>query len=203
VDSREDLNQPHAAIDERLRDQALDYVLRRSGAVRDADYAGHLEICAACREEVDDLRSDVGLLVFLAPEAKRRSTLLARMRGAQPWKSWPDQPAASMTYIPASGEWEKTAHCGVFARRLFVDREHDRVTMLVRMDAGSSYPAHRHGGAEECYVVAGDLVVGVDLQMHSGDYQRCEQGSEHPIQRTEGGCLLLISSSLHDQLREN
>ena len=74
--------------------------------------------------------------------------------------------------------------------------------MLVRMEASSSYPAHTHGGSEECYVVSGDLVVGA-LHMRAGDFQRCEAGSEHPEQRTDGGCLLLITSSLHDRLHDN
>ena len=75
-----------------------------------------------------------------------------------------------------------------------------RVTMLVRMEKGTSYPSHRHAGPEECYVLAGDLEVGDQLEMHAGDYQRVERGSVHPPQTTREGCLLLITSSMHDEL---
>ena len=82
---------------------------------------------------------------------------------------------------------------------LFVDRERDYVTMLVRMAPGTSYPCHRHGGAEECYVLQGDLHVAGQV-LHSGDHQRADDASEHGVQSTEEGCLLLIVSSQHDEL---
>jgi anti-sigma factor ChrR (cupin superfamily) len=72
--------------------------------------------------------------------------------------------------------------------------------MLVRMAPGSSYPPHLHASSEECFVVEGDLHVGDDLVMNAGDYQRAHGGSVHPVQYTEGGCVLFIMSSLHDEL---
>jgi anti-sigma factor ChrR (cupin superfamily) len=72
--------------------------------------------------------------------------------------------------------------------------------MLVRMAAGTSYPGHRHARAEECLVVQGDLHVGDDLVMHAGDFQRAEPGSVHVPQWTERGCLLLVTSSVDDDL---
>jgi len=36
--------------------------------------------------------------------------------------------------------------------------------------------------------------------MRAGDYQRAETGSTHPVQSTRGGCLLLLTSSLRDEL---
>ena len=85
------------------------------------------------------------------------------------------------------------------ARRLFVDHAAQRVTMMVRMEPGSSYPAHRHAQAEECFVLSGDLWTG-SVRLLAGDYQRAEQGSRHPVQSTEGGCVLLLVSSLGDAL---
>ena len=88
---------------------------------------------------------------------------------------------------------------GVEARRLFVDSESDRVTMLVRMAPGSSYPAHVHGGPEECLVISGDLRIGPQ-HMKCGDFQRAVPGSTHVVQSTDEGCVLLIVSSLHDEI---
>ena len=85
------------------------------------------------------------------------------------------------------------------ARRLFVDDTSGRVTMMVRMAAGTSYPSHRHGGFEECFVLEGDLQVGSEM-LHAGDYQRASAGSVHGVQSTERGCLLLLSSSPGDEL---
>jgi quercetin dioxygenase-like cupin family protein len=123
-------------------------------------------------------------------------------RRIQPWKEW-RAPASTqpLQYLSSNnGAFEPTAVPGVEVRKLHVDAAEDKVTMLVRMAAGSSYPAHRHGGPEECFVLSGDLEVGDELEMHSGDFQRAAVGSVHPVQSTRGGCLLLITSSLKDEL---
>ena len=97
------------------------------------------------------------------------------------------------------GSWEDTGVNGVQVRRLFVDPPRNQMTMLVRMEAGSSYPQHIHDGPEECYVLQGDLRVG-DKVLRSGDYQRAAPRSRHGIQSTENGCLLFIVSSLTDEI---
>jgi quercetin dioxygenase-like cupin family protein len=90
---------------------------------------------------------------------------------------------------------------GISARTLHRDEAAGFATVMVRMQPGTSYPAHRHGDDEECYVLEGDLEVGEQV-MHAGDYQVARRGSVHPVQRTRGGCLLLLRSSLHDELLE-
>jgi anti-sigma factor ChrR (cupin superfamily) len=122
---------------------------------------------------------------------------------SQPWKSWgSDATTGGFLFVPGAGaDWENTSIAGVVTRRLFSDAANDRVTMLVRMAPGTAYPAHRHGGPEDCYVLEGDLRVG-DLHMRKGDFQRAELGSEHVIQSTDGGCLLLLVSSQRDTLLE-
>jgi quercetin dioxygenase-like cupin family protein len=124
-----------------------------------------------------------------------------RASSAQVWKDWAASTAEDFSLVGAADTpFEPTAFAGVRVRRLFVDEGADRVTMLVQMDPGTAYPAHRHGGAEECYVVQGDLRIGDELEMHAGDYQRMERGSRHAVQSTRGGCLLLVTSSRHDEL---
>src|SRR4029077_15255305 len=100
----------------------------------------------------------------------------------------------------AATPFEPTSIEGIDVRRLFVDEGADRVTMLIRMAPGTAYPAHRHGGVEECFVLEGDLEIGEEFEMNAGDYQRMDGGSAHPLQSTRGGCLLLLSSSRHDEL---
>ena len=100
--------------------------------------------------------------------------------------------------LASQGEWEPTGVPGIEARRLLVDGRRERVSMLVRMAPGSSFPAHVHNGDEECYVIQGDLQVG-DLTMRAGDYQFAPAGTRHPMQSTEQGCLLLLASSTKDE----
>ncbi len=122
----------------------------------------------------------------------------------QVWKKWgrpPGESGGPLHILRAGDEgFEPTAAPGVFAKPLHVDRERHYVTMLVRMEPGSSYPSHVHAGAEECYVLSGDLRVGEEV-LKSGDYQCAAAGSLHGIQSTERGCLLLIISSQDDELR--
>ena len=175
----------------------------------------HLDACESCLEELDSLRETADSIALLAPEVDPPEDLELRLYArlgvpapvpradapVQPWKDWSNAgSAAARTILRASdGAWEPTGVAGVEVRRLFLDAANDRVTMLVRMAAGTAYPAHRHGGFEECYVLQGDLLVG-DTRMHPGDYQRVEGGSLHGVQSTAAGCLLLITSSLHDEL---
>lgn len=119
----------------------------------------------------------------------------------QLWKNWTGTFTEQELLVQRSSEgiWEKTGVEGVEVKQLYVDHKRNYVTMLVRMQPGSAYPSHRHGGFEECYVISGDLVVG-DIIMAAGDYQRAEGGSIHVVQSTHGGCLLYIVSSQHDEL---
>jgi anti-sigma factor ChrR (cupin superfamily) len=130
----------------------------------------------------------------------------ARSSLTQVWKSWTStssrSPLADFTFVHSSaGDWQATAIDGIEARQLFVDPQQDRATFLVRMAPGAAYPAHVHAGPEECFVLEGDLEVG-GLRMQAGDYQRAEPGSTHCVQSTEKGCLLLLVSSLRDELVE-
>ncbi len=119
----------------------------------------------------------------------------------QLWKSWASTQAPADLLIQRKevGAWEQTGVAGVEVKQLFVDQARNYVTMLVRMAPGASYPSHRHGGFEECYVLEGDLAVG-DTVLFSGDYQRAEGGSVHGLQSTQNGCLLFIVSSQYDEL---
>jgi anti-sigma factor ChrR (cupin superfamily) len=101
--------------------------------------------------------------------------------------------------VPAGDTGWEPVSFGVLAKQLYLDTVADSVTMLVRMAPGSTYPAHRHGGPEQCFVLEGDLRVG-DIVLHAGDFQCAASDSVHEITRTDGGCLLLIVSSQHDEL---
>ena len=95
------------------------------------------------------------------------------------------------------GGWEDTAVPGVRLRVLATDATAGRFTAMVRMAPGATYPAHRHGGPEECFVLEGDLGYGAHV-MRAGDYEWLPAGSDHAPQTTADGCLLLIHSSLSD-----
>ncbi len=203
----------HDRLDDAARDRAALHALGSLSREEASEYERHLAECEACRSEVRSLREVLDGLVHLAPavapppelKARLMASVRAEGRGhAQTWKTWrPDAEGRGLTLIGAGeGGFEPAGVAGVEVRRLHLDVESDRVTMLIRMAPGTSYPAHRHSGAEECYVLEGDLLVG-EYRMRAGDYQRVEAGSIHGIQSTERGCLLFIVSSLHDELLDS
>jgi DNA-binding NarL/FixJ family response regulator len=96
-------------------------------------------------------------------------------------------------------EWQDGDLPGCQKKILFIDERHKCVTSLVRMEAAARFPAHRHGGPEEVFVLHGDLVVEGHL-MNPGDYCRAETESIHSESYTQSGCIFLLRSSQHDQI---
>ena len=124
----------------------------------------------------------------------------------RPWRhaeAAPGRFAQGLTTIAAAGlgndGFERTGIEGIEAKTLFVDAARRRVSMMVRMAPGTSYPAHRHAAVEECFVVAGDIRVG-ERVLRAGDYQVAAEDSIHGVQSTEQGCVLFIVSSQDDEL---
>jgi quercetin dioxygenase-like cupin family protein len=134
-----------------------------------------------------------------APPPSLRARLMDRVRSdVQVWKTW-DAGSAANVVRRESGNWT-TAKEGVRVKQLSVDPARHSVTMLVRMDPGASWPAHRHGGHEQCFVLEGELHVGDDTTLRAGDFQAMDTDTTHPVQWTQEGCLLLIVSSQRDVL---
>lgn len=178
-----------------------------------AEFEAHLSAgCTACQVEIDRLGPVVAALAGAVrpatPPPHLRERLLERVasqpRGGSATPLGPNlqhgsrHGAAPVIQRGAEADWKGTAVPGVSIRVLMVDRENNRFSAQVRMAPGASYPRHIHGGPEECLVLEGELHVG-DEVMRAGDYQYAAAGSQHGVQRTEQGCLLMITSSLTDE----
>ena len=103
------------------------------------------------------------------------------------------------TLTASDGEWVQTPVRGVRMKILAIDRERDRVTMLLRGEPGATYPAHRHTGSEECYVLKGSLVVEGRL-LRAGDFHHADGASEHDALHTDEGVEVLLVASASDYL---
>ncbi len=178
-----------------------------------ANFEAHLAAgCDACGEEVGALGKVAAALAAAlppqVPDPRVKAELMSRIAGeavsreaASPLlRHFAAEAFAASGLVvrrAAGAVWEATDVPGVLVRTLFVDRDKDQFTALVRMAPGASYPPHTHAAAEECLVLEGELRVGDDV-LRAGDYQRAAAGSRHPAQNTDAGCLLLITSSLCD-----
>src|SRR5262245_25028733 len=110
-----------------------------------------------------------------APSARIRSALLAKIGIS-----------SNHTITASDGNWVQTPVAGVRIKILAIDRARDRVTMLLRGEPGATYPAHRHTGPEECYVISGSLVVEGRV-LRAGDFHHAEGESAHGELRTDDG----------------
>lgn len=109
------------------------------------------------------------------------------------------QPTKGLTYIRASeGIWRGIAP-GVTAKVLSFDPVSRRVTALLRFAPGTSYVPHRHTAVEELFVLEGGCSI-AGREMAVGDYHRAESGTEHHDTSTDEGCLLLVISSLQNEM---
>ena len=103
------------------------------------------------------------------------------------------------TVTASEGDWVQTPVRGIRMKILAVDRARDRVTMLLRGEPGAVYPAHRHTGPEECYVIRGSLVVEGQL-LRAGDFHHAEGASDHDALHTDEGVEVLLVAAASDYL---
>lgn len=202
----------HEFPTEMVREQASLYAL---GLMEPADaqaYERHLGICIICHGEQSALRETAAQLPFALetrrPAASLRTRLLTRVSEkpaaaasspAVARAPIPDLPAGVQIVLGGAGEWTATSLPGVRYKDLYEDQATGMITRLVELDAGAGYPAHRHASAEQCLVLRGDLHFG-RATFHGGDFLCAPQDSLHPPSFSEQGCLLLIVTSLHDEV---
>jgi quercetin dioxygenase-like cupin family protein len=153
---------------------------------------------AVCAAELKKLEPVAAALFAgvppVAPALNIRDALLRRVKESQ-------QSRLPDLFIQRGqdGAWQELGIPGVQIRMLFQDRPRNLQTFLLRMAAGAMLPAHPHKGAEECYVIEGDVQT-FDTLFHAGDYVRAPAGSMHGESRSERGCLLLITSAIDDDV---
>lgn len=131
------------------------------------------------------VEEELGALSALAPEAAPTDDLFSAIEARL------DSEASenSLTVRAEGGEWfERTK--GVWCKIL---NEHEAgvTTRLLRCEAGSVVPSHRHYSDEELFMLEGDLRIGT-LHLGKGDYHLARAASEHVDAVTENGCLVLV-----------
>jgi anti-sigma factor ChrR (cupin superfamily) len=206
------MDHPHDQPNAEILEQAALYVLGVLGAEEARLFEQHLHECPACEAEVERTREALSGLSLEAAEAVPdpgvRAHLLEQVKAEQEagsqtqvWKRWSMAPPDGVHVVRGDEQGWQTILDGLEVKQLFADPAAENVTMLVRMAPGSEYPAHRHGGHEQCFVLEGDVEVG-EIKLRAGDYQCATTDSVHEVTRTREGCLLMIVSSTKDKLIE-
>ena len=99
---------------------------------------------------------------------------------------------------PSKPDWEEAAP-GIHVKILARNAEIESVSMLVRLDPGTDYPAHRHAGTEELHLLHGILKVD-DRTLYPGDFIHSEAGSVDHRVWSETGCSCFLMTSTADAL---
>ncbi|HZT61385.1 MAG TPA: cupin domain-containing protein [Pyrinomonadaceae bacterium] len=89
--------------------------------------------------------------------------------------------------------WRATRYEGIHLHFLRRDEATGDATVLIRMEPGCSYPAHRHVGVEEVFVLQGGYADARGLH-RAGDYVLNEAGSAHAptaLEETGEDCVML------------
>ena len=175
------------------------YALEALPASEAAAAKAHVASCPDCQREVDSLRPVLDRFPawpadVLRPAASLQGRLALRI--ASETGKPPVPPPERQWSEP---DWEEVAP-GIQCKLLATDAERSRVSMLVRLAPGASYPPHTHAGVEELHLLDGELWID-DRMLRPGEYNRAEPGTSDARVWSETGCTCVLVTSALDRLR--
>ena len=175
------------------------YALQALPAGEAAEAEAHIAACADCRDELERLRPVVERLVawptdVLRPPSPLQGRLALRI--AEETGKDPVPPPPPQWSEP---EWEQVAP-GIECKLLANDAERHKVSMLVRLAPGASYPPHTHADVEELHLLDGELWID-ERKLFPGDYNYGPPGASDQLVWSETGCTCVLITSTKDNLR--
>jgi quercetin dioxygenase-like cupin family protein len=154
--------------------------------------------CDDCRQEIETLRPIVRSFVGWSTDVLRPAESLWGRLAKRIANEADTQPFVPPLEAPAKPDWEEAAP-GIHVKILARNAEIHSVSMLVRLDPGTDYPAHRHVGTEELHLLHGILKVD-DRTLYPGDFIHSEAGSVDHRVWSETGCTCFLMTSTDDAL---
>jgi len=119
-----------------------------------------------------------------APRSDVKARLMARVAETVPVP-------AGFAFSFANEGWQSYPIPGIRMKVLALNRAQDTATILIDAAPGARFPAHHHGGDEECYVISGDVHT-MGRTMGPGDFLHADVGTEHGELHTNNGALVLL-----------
>ena len=175
------------------------YALQVLPASEAAAAEAHIASCPDCQRELESLRPVVDRFVSWPTDVLRPPTSLQdrlALRIAEDASKQPVPPPARQWSEP---DWEQVAP-GIQCKLLASDTERHRVSMLVRLAPGASYPPHTHAGVEELHLLDGELWID-GRKLVPGDYNYGAPGAGDESVWSETGCTCVLITSTRDTLR--
>jgi anti-sigma factor ChrR (cupin superfamily) len=160
----------------------------------------HIASCADCRREWESLRPVINRFVSWPTDVLRPTPSLQTRLALRIAEETGKQPVPPPVRRWSEPEWEQVAP-GIECKLLATDDERHRISMLVRLAPGASYPAHTHAGVEELHLLDGELWID-ERQLFPGDYNYGAPGAGDERVWSETGCTCVLVTSTKDILRE-
>jgi quercetin dioxygenase-like cupin family protein len=154
--------------------------------------------CDDCRQEIETLRPIVRSFVGWSTDVLRPAESLWGRLAKRIASEADTPPFVPPLEAPTKPDWEQAAP-GIHVKVLARNAEIDSVSMLVRLDPGTDYPAHQHAGTEELHLLHGILKVD-DRTLYPGDFIHSEPGSVDHRVWSETGCTCFLMTSTDDAL---
>ena len=160
---------------------------------------GHIATCSVCQREVESLQPVLSRFISWPTDVLRPAMSLQRLLALRIAEETGKPPVLPTSRQWPEPEWGKVAP-GIECKLLATDVERRRVSMLVRLAPGASYPAHTHAGVEELHLLDGELWID-DRKLVPGDYNYGAPGAGDDRVWSETGCTCLLVTSTRDTLR--
>jgi quercetin dioxygenase-like cupin family protein len=154
--------------------------------------------CEDCQREIETLRPIVESFVGWSTDVLRPAESLWGRLAKRIASEADTQPFVPPLEAPGKPEWEEAVP-GIHVKILARNAEIESVSMLVRLDPETDYPAHRHAGTEELHLLHGILKVD-DRTLYPGDFIHSEAGSVDHRVWSETGCTCFLMTSNEDAL---
>ena len=129
-----------------------------------------------------------------APRPIVKAQLLARLAEDAPI------PAGFSLRFAPDDDWVPHPVSGIRMKVLSVNRRSGYATLLLDVQPGTRFPAHHHGGDEECYVISGSVYT-LGRRLGPGDFVHADAGTEHGELWTEEGARVLLVVQPEDYMR--
>jgi quercetin dioxygenase-like cupin family protein len=146
--------------------------------------------CEDCQREIETLRPIVRSFVGWSADLLRPAESLWGRLAKRIASEATTEPFVPHLEASVKPEWEEAAP-GIHVKILAMNAEIDIVSMLVRLDPGTDYPAHRHAGTEELHLLRGVLKID-DRTLYPGDFIHSEASSVDHRVWSETGCTCFL-----------
>jgi anti-sigma factor ChrR (cupin superfamily) len=160
----------------------------------------HLDECTACEAELRSLTevaASLGNSRTAAPPPQLRERLMTRARSSRQAPGIIFEQGGILLSRSSEIPWQRLGP-GIEFKLLYADAARKYRTSLVRMEAGSQMPKHRHQETEELFILSGELHVEGQVA-RAGDYCRADAHSVHAEAFTPSGATFLVMASENDE----